>query len=241
MPKNHKRALTDRATDIPPRSAQIVADPTAAPEPLPPTAYPDRIAAAEINAPESLSTMAEREGINKTTPYATARITDHTKKSVYAATLQLKKIARTRGYHLDMLVHQPDVLQDALDDFDLTCYDLGLYPLQHLLTVWLDTTNVQLTALVGAAQISQAGHMLAVHSDFCAAVISSAALQADKPPVFSIYYLKTAYKMFDDNTRSGSGLVTVAPGASAHITVNAADISKKSQLFAEIDADGEPK
>ena len=88
--------------------------------------------------------------------------------------------------------------------------------------------------------IAEAGAMIAQHSAYCVSVISSAAMLSDKPPVFSIYYLKTAYKMFDQIQVSGTNStnLSVISGNGVNISISAGEIAKKSEIFAEIDADG---
>lgn len=63
---------------------------------------------------------------------------------------------------------------------------------------------------------------------------------SDKPPLFSIYYLKTAYKMFDqaDNGQNGTFCTNISANG-VNISISAGEINKKSQIFAEIDSEGE--
>ena len=180
--------------------------------------------------------QAAAEGLTKSNAFAARRVNDLSQRDIMAKTLKIKQAARAKGYKLAELVHSPDALGAALDDFDLTCFDLGLFPLQNLLAVWLNTTNAQLVALASAANVSESGELIAAHSDYCISVISSAAMSADRPPLFSIYYLKTAYKMFD-NTPTGYINGAVMPNFTQNnITINAADIAQNSKIFAEIDA-----
>lgn len=189
----------------------------------------------EINV-TSVKDAAIDEGLTATNAYAAKRIGDLSKQEVLAKILKIRQIARQKNYRLDALVHAPDQLQAALDDYDLTCFNLGLYPLQNLLAVWLNTTSAQLIALTSAANVSESGQMLATHNDYCISVISSSAMLSDKPPLFSIYYLKTAYRMFDqEKQHAGGNLSLISGNVVQNISINAADISKNSKLFAEID------
>ena len=199
----------------------------------------DLLLNAQITAPTVKDAAAE-EGLTATTAYAAKRIGDFSRQEILKKTLLIKQTARKRGYKLDELVHAPERLQDALDDYDLTCFELGLYPLQDLLAVWLSTTSHQIVALQSAANISEAGAMIAQHSAYCVSVISSAAMLSDKPPLFSIYYLKTAYKMFDQVSISGTNStnLSVISGNGVNISISAGEIAKKTEIFAEIDADG---
>lgn len=190
---------------------------------------------AEINI-TSVKDAAIDEGLTATNAYATKRIGDFSRQEILAKMLKIRQIARQKDYKLDALVHVPDQLQAALDDYDLTCFNLGLYPLQNLLAVWLNTTSAQLVALTSAANVSESGQMLATHNDYCVSVIASSAMLSDKPPLFSMYYLKTAYKMFDTPMQQvGGNLSLISGNVVQNISINAADISKNSQLFAEID------
>ena len=199
----------------------------------------DLLLNAQITAPTVKDAAAE-EGLTATNAYAAKRIGDFSRQEILKKTLLIKQTARKRGYKLDELVHAPERLQDALDDYDLTCFELGLYPLQDLLAVWLSTTAHQIVALQSAANVSEAGAMIAQHSAYCVSVISSAAMLSDKPPVFSIYYLKTAYKMFDQIQVSGTNStnLSVISGNGVNISISASEIAKKTEIFAEIDADG---
>ena len=197
----------------------------------------DLLLNAQITAPTVKDAAAE-EGLTATNAYAAKRIGDFSRQEILKKTLLIKQTARKRGYKLDELVHAPERLQDALDDYDLTCFELGLYPLQDLLAVWLSTTSHQIVALQSAANVSEAGAMIAQHSAYCVSVISSAAMLSDKPPVFSIYYLKTAYKMFDQVSGTNSTNLSVISGNGVNISISAGEIAKKSEIFAEIDADG---
>lgn len=198
----------------------------------------DLLLAADITVP-SVKDTAENDGLTATNAYAVKRISDLSRQEVMAKSLKIKQIARQKNYRLDALVHNPQQLQSALDDYDITCFNLGFFPLQHLLAVWLNTTAAQIIALSSAANVSESGQIIATHNDYCISVVSLAAIQSDKPPLFSIYYLKTAYQMFDQEKEKGtySGNLSLFSGnITQNITVNAADISKNSQLFAEIDS-----
>lgn len=197
----------------------------------------DLLLNAQITAPTVKDAAAE-EGLTATNAYAAKRIGDFSRQEILKKTLLIKQTARKRGYKLDELVHAPERLQAALDDYDLTCFELGLYPLQDLLAVWLSTTSHQIVALQSAANVSEAGAMIAQHSAYCVSVISSAAMLSDKPPVFSIYYLKTAYKMFDQVRGTNSTNLSVISGNGVNISISAGEIAKKTEIFAEIDADG---
>ena len=208
--------------------------------PASPPATVNLLAAATISAPTVKDAAAE-EGLTGTTAYAAKRIGDFSRQDILAKTLRIKQIARQKKYKLDALVHDPEQLQVALDDYDLTCFSMGLYPLQNLLAVWLGTTAHQLVALQSAANVSEAGEILACHSDYCISVISSAAMLSDKPPLFSVYYLKTAYKMFDNDisAKSIANGVSIGFGNTniTNINISAADIAKKSQIFTEIEGE----
>lgn len=197
----------------------------------------DLLLNTEISAP-TVKDAATEEGLTATNAYAVKRISDFSRQEVLQKTLLIKQAARRKGYKLDTLVHSPDQLQAALDDYDLTCFNLGLYPLQDLLAVWLSTTAHQIAALQSAANVSEAGRILAEHSAYCVSVISSVAMLSDKPPVFSIYYLKTAYKMFDQEKQQSSGVCTNISANGVNISISAGEIDKKSQIFAEIDGEG---
>ena len=199
----------------------------------------DLLLNAQITAPTVKDAAAE-EGLTATNAYAAKRIGDFSRQEILKTTLLIKQEARKRGYKLDELVHAPERLQAALDDYDLTCFELGLYPLQDLLAVWLSTTSHQIVALQSAANVSEAGAMIAQHSAYCVSVISSAAMLSDKPPVFSLYYLKTAYKMFDQIQVSGTNStnLSVISGNGVNISISAGEIAKKTEIFAEIDDDG---
>lgn len=197
----------------------------------------DLLLNAQISAPTVKDAAAE-EGLISTNAYAVKRIGDFSRQEILQKTLLIKQAARRKGYKLDTLVHSPEQLQAALDDYDLTCFSLGLYPLQDLLAVWLSTTAHQIVALQSAANVSEAGRLLAEHSAYCVAVISSAAMLSDKPPVFSIYYLKTAYKMFDQEKQQNSTNLSIISGNGVNISISAGEISKKSEIFAEIDGEG---
>lgn len=189
---------------------------------------------AQINVP-NMRQLAAEEGITGTNAYAANRIGCFSRQEILAKSAKIKQIARQRGYKLDELVHDPQALQSALDDYDLTCLDMGLYPLQNLLAVWLNTTSHQIIALCSAANVSESGQILAAHNDYCISVISSSAMLSDKPPLFSVYYLKTAYGMFDDKKGHSGTNVSLISGNVTNINVSAADISKNMEVFAEID------
>lgn len=195
---------------------------------------PDLLATADISSP-SVQEAAAAEDLTKSNAYAVKRIGDFSRQEIIAKSLKIKQIARQKAYKLEALVHTPDQLQAALDDYDLTCFNLGLYPLQNLLAVWLNTTNAQLQALTSAANVSEAGQILACHTDYCVSVISSAAMQSEKPPLFSIYYLKTVYKMFDQEKQQNAPSLSVFSGNVTNINISAADITRNSQIFTEID------
>lgn len=202
----------------------------------PPAAVaPDLLLSAKIDT-GGAAVQAHAEGLETSNAFAARRVSELSQRDIMAKTLKIKQIARAKRYKLAELVHSPDVLSVALDDFDLTCFDLGLFPLQNLLAVWLNTTQAQLMALASAANVSESGELIAAHSDYCVSVISSAAIAADKPPVFSIYYLKTAYRMFDNAPNLGTNGAIMPNFTQNNITINAADISKNSKIFAEIDA-----
>lgn len=247
QPQNKRKALATIAkTENPkPELLSIPADAVSAPaEQHPQNANTvDLLTAAEINT-APITDTAKAEGLGSTNAYANKRISELSQRDIMAKTLKIKQEARKRGYKLERLAHDPAALQAALDDFDLTCFDLGLYPLQNLLAVWLNCISQQIVALSSAANVSEAGELLAAHNDYCISLISSAAMQSEKPPVFSIYYLKSAYKMYDNNFNAGSGVVFNGVGGASitqNITINAADISKKSEIFGEIDAEAVPE
>lgn len=247
QPQNKRKALATIAkTENPkPELLSIPADAVSAPaEQHPQNANTvDLLTAAEINT-APITDTAKAEGLGSTNAYANKRISELSQRDIMAKTLKIKQEARKRGYKLERLAHDPAALQAALDDFDLTCFDLGLYPLQNLLAVWLNCISQQIVALSSAANVSEAGELLAAHNDYCISLISSAAMQSEKPPVFSIYYLKSAYKMYDNNFNAGSGVVFNGVGGASitqNITINAADISKKSEIFGEIDAQALPE
>lgn len=247
QPQNKRKALATIAkTENPkPELLSIPADAVSAPaEQHPQNANTvDLLTAAEINT-APITDTAKAEGLGSTNAYANRRISELSQRDIMAKTLKIKQEARKRGYKLEQLAHDPAALQSALDDFDLTCFDLGLYPLQNLLAVWLNCISQQIVALSSAANVSEAGELLAAHNDYCISLISSAAMQSEKPPVFSIYYLKSAYKMYDNNFNAGSGVVFNGVGGASitqNITINAADISKKSEIFGEIDAEAVPE
>lgn len=211
-----------------------------APESVTPSAppavtAPDLLLSAKIDT-GGATIQARAEGLEKTNAFAARRVSELSQREIMAKTLKIKQIARERRYKLADLVHSPDALSAALDDFDLTCFGFGLFPLQNLLAVWLNTTQAQLMALTSAANVSESGELIAAHSDYCVSVISSAAIAADRPPVFSIYYLKTAYKMYDCTSNMGINGSVMPNFTQNNITINAADISKNSKIFAEIDA-----
>lgn len=247
QPQNKRKALATIAkTENPkPELLSIPADAVSAPaEQHPQNANTvDLLTAAEINT-APITDTAKAEGLGSTNAYANKRISELSQRDIMAKTLKIKQEARKRGYKLERLAHDPAALQAALDDFDLTCFDLGLYPLQNLLAVWLNCISQQIVALSSAANVSEAGELLAAHNDYCISLISSAAMQSEKPPVFSIYYLKTAYRMYDNNTNAGSGVVFNGVGGASitqNITINAADITKKSEIFGEIDSQALPE
>lgn len=247
QPQNKRRALATIAKTENPKPELLAAPAdtvsTPAEQQPPKAAAVDLLAAAEINSAPVTDT-AKAEGLNATNAYANRRISELSQRDIMAKTLKIKQEARKRGYKLERLAHDPAALQAALDDFDLTCFDLGLYPLQNLLAVWLNCISQQIVALSSAANVSEAGELLAAHNDYCISLISSAAMQSEKPPVFSIYYLKSAYKMYDNNFNAGSGVVFSGVGGASitqNITINAADISKKSEIFGEIDAQALPE
>lgn len=240
QPQNKRRALATIAKTENPKPELL----STAPESVPAEQRAqnantvDLLAAAEINT-APITDTAKAEGLNATNAYANRRISELSQKDIHAKTLKIKQEARKRGYKLEQLAHDPEALQAALDDFDLTCFDFGLYPLQNLLAVWLNCTAPQLVALASAANVSESGQIIAAHSDYCISVISSAAMQSEKPPVFSIYYLKSAYKLFDCPNIAGSGVIFNGIGGASitqNITINAAEITKKSEIFGEIDA-----
>lgn len=192
---------------------------------------------AQINVP-NIQELASAENLTGTNAYAARRIDELSNKEIYAKAIKIKQIARQKKYSLDKLVHDPQALQNALDDYDLTCFTLDVYPLQHLLAVWLNTNAHQITALQSAANVSEAGSMLLSHSDYCVSVISLAAMQSGKPPLFSAYYLKTTHKMYDSPQKTGIiafGNSSNFGNTSFNINISAADISKNMEVFAEID------
>lgn len=234
-PKNGKPLPIARAAK---KAAPLNKPPqTEAAEVFPPdtiTTAPDILITADISSP-SVQEAAASEDLTKSNAYAVKRIGDFSRQEIIAKSLKIKQIARQKAYKLETLVHTPDRLQSALDDYDLTCFNLGLYPLQNLLAVWLNTTNAQLQALASAANVSEAGQILACHTDYCVSVISSAAMQSEKPPLFSIYYLKTVYKMFDQEKQQNAPSLSVISGNVTKINISAADITRNSQIFTEID------
>lgn len=245
QPQNKRRALATIAKTENPKPELLAV----APENVPAEQRAqnantvDLLAAAEINT-APITDTAKAEGLNVTNAYANRRISELSQRDIMAKTLKIKQEARKRGYKLEQLAHDPEALQAALDDFDLTCFDLGLYPLQNLLAVWLNCISQQIVALSSAANVSEAGELLAAHNDYCISLISSAAMQSEKPPVFSIYYLKSAYRMYDNNINAGSGVIFNGIGGASitqNITINAADITKKSEIFGEIDAETVPE
>lgn len=205
--------------------------------PLVPTvSAPDLLLSADLSPPPVID-IANNEGLIKSNAYSAKRIRDLTDQEIQVKTLQIKQIARRKGYKLDTLVHTPDLLQTALDDYDLTCLSLGLYPFQSLLSVWLNTTKAQLVALTSAANVSEAGYMLAMHTDYCVSVVEECAIKSEKPPLFAIYYLKTEHKMYDtENNGQNVPNLSVISGNVTNINVSAADISKNSQIFTAIDS-----
>lgn len=203
----------------------------------PPAPCSDVLAKAQVNIPD-IPAEAQREGITRSNAYAANRIGRISQKEIAAKTLKIHQIGRQRGYKLDTLIHDPEALQAALDDFDLTCFDLDLYPLQQLVAGWLGTTSMTLYALTSSRDISVAGNILAMHADYCVSVISSVAMSSDKPPVFSIYYLKSSHRLYDvpqisTNTISFGGF------DSLNISITADSISKNTEIFTEIE-NGKP-
>ena len=105
-------------------------------EPL--TNQPDTLLDLDISQSDSLSLQAVNEGFNKSNPYASARINENTRRRIYAASLKLKQQARIKNYKLSELMYDENKMISALDEFDILCFDLDLYPLEHLLAVWLN-------------------------------------------------------------------------------------------------------
>lgn len=195
----------------------------------------DLLLNTQISAP-TVKDAATEEGLTSTNAYASRRIEDLSTREIQAHTLQLSQIARQRKYSLDDLVHTPEQLQHALDDFNLTCLQLNLYPLQYLLAIWLNTTAAQILALSSARNVSEAGDILARQSDYSVAVISSTAM-VSKNIAFQIYFLKATHRMYDaplQNMQSG----IIANANITNINISNSEISKKSEIFAEIDGEG---
>lgn len=194
----------------------------------------DILAAAKIDVQDTAE-RAKKEGLTGSNAYAQARVADLQKDEIYGKTAKLKQLARQKGYYLKDLIRDPAALQAALDEFDLACFDLGLYPIQSLVSTWLHTSAATIKAFEASREISEAGDIIAAHTDYCVSVISEVALSSSKPPVFSIYYLKSAHKMFD-TPQASTITANFSPGAAASITISAGDISDKAGLFSEIDA-----
>lgn len=162
-----------------------------------PAAPTDLLSTVEISAPETLQFQAVTEGFNKSNAYAAARINDISRKNTNAAMLKIKQEARRKKYSLSELIYDTDRLMNALDEFDLICFEMNLYPIEHLLSLWLNCTMAEIQALKTSGRSSQAGQLLRMHSDYCVGLISQNALTSEKPPVFAMYYLKTVHQMYD--------------------------------------------
>lgn len=225
------------------KAVEATAEAAKSPPAVPSSAPTDILATAAIQIPNTAD-RAKEEGLVGSNAYAQARVADLQKDEIYGKTAKLKQLARQKGYYLKDLIHDPGALQAALDEFDLACFDLGIYPVQSLVSTWLHTSAATLKAFEASREISEAGDIIAAHTDYCISVISEVALSSSKPPVFSIYYLKSVHRMYDTpQTPTISAGVGISCG-SANITINAGDISDKAQLFTEIDAiatDATPK
>lgn len=204
--------------------------------PNPPALPTDLLSAAEISVPEPLQLQAVTEGFNKSNAYAAARINDITRRNINAATLKIRQEARRKKHKLSELMHDTDRLVKALDEFDLLCFEMNLYPIEHLLSLWLNCTMADIQALKTSGRSSQAGQIFRMHSDYCVGIISQNALTAEKPPVFAMYYLKTVHQMYDVPTEQ---TININARQVPYNDVSADTLTSNAQIFSTLPSNGE--
>lgn len=186
--------------------------------------------------PEQIAETAAREGWAKNNAYGAARVRTLTQQQIFGQTMKLKQQARKYNYNIAELLAGPaENMIDALDKFDLMCYETGLQPLEHLLAVWLNCSIGELDAIKTTANINANAKLIVDHQAFAISVISQMAMQSDKPPVFSIYYLKAVHRMFDNNEVAQAGIAINNATINARFSIGGSALHNNARLF--IDAD----
>lgn len=186
--------------------------------------------------PEQIAETAAREGWAKNNAYGATRVRTLTQQQIFGQTMKLKQQARKYNYNIAELLAGPaENMIDALDKFDLMCYETGLQPLEHLLAVWLNCSIGELDAIKTTANINANAKLIVDHQAFAISVISQMAMQSDKPPVFSIYYLKAVHRMFDNSETAQTGIAINNATINARFSIGGSALHNNARLF--IDAD----
>lgn len=240
---------TKRNTTAQPQEAQTIQQPqqiqTINTEPLQPPQprYTSPLAAADIQplTPEQLAQTAAAEGWQKNNAYGAVRVKTLTQQQIFAQSIRLKQAARKHNYNLESLLAGPQELMiEALDRFDLFCYETNLQPLEHLLAVWLNCSIGELDAVKTTANINGNAKLIVDHQAFAVSVISQMALQSDKPPVFSMYYLKAVHRMLDVGEQQNGINVNICQNSvNARFSIDKGALQNNAQLFTLAGSDEE--
>lgn len=130
----------------------------------------------------------------------------YTIKSAMGGIALLRKIADRKNYQFIRLIHKPEKLLAALDEYCELCLQLGILPSKESLCMFLHT-SISSYALVSNGNNSQfLQEIIDILNNFDNYIISTWVQYANlsnKPPIFSIFYLKSVY-FYDDNLSKNS-------------------------------------
>ncbi len=108
----------------------------------------------------------------------------------------LRKIAQKKNYKLTALCHKPKQLLAALDEFCELCLQLGILPGKESLCMWLHTSIAGLSFIRNGNNSTFEQEVIDIIRDFenyIASVWVQYANLSTKPPVFSVFYLKSIF------------------------------------------------
>lgn len=118
----------------------------------------------------------------------------------------LRKIAQKKNYKLTELCHKPKQLLAALDEFCEYCLQLGILPGKESLCLWLHTSITSLAIIRNGNNSQFEQEVIDIIRDFenyIASVWVQYANLSTKPPVFTVFYLKSIFG-YSENSAAAS-------------------------------------
>lgn len=153
----------------------------------------------------------------------------------------LRKIANRKNYRLTELCHKPKQLLAALDEYCELCLQLGILPGKESLCMWLHTSIAGLSFIRNGNNSQFEQEIIDIIRDFENYILSVWVQYANlsaKPPVFSIFYLKSVFGYAEQATAASTVNVRVFSGDNYNAQLSQQKLISDCNC---IDVDGVPK